>query len=108
MRPAFTEEALYALLSRLEQCQQLVRQPRPTIDTLVQIEMLLEDAIRDLRKLLGIKQWPEPTVHPPDMETLEAWLWEEGGCEATDSCWVEADGTCPHGHPSWLLKLGLI
>lgn len=44
---------------------------------------------------------------PPDLETLLAWE-EEGGCEATDGCWVEPDGVCSHGHPSWLLELGLI
>ena len=46
-------------------------------------------------------------AEPPDLETLRAWE-SEGGCEATDGCWVEPDGTCPHGHPSWLLKLGYI
>jgi hypothetical protein len=54
------------------------------------------------------KKWPEPTVEQPDWETLEEWLVEDGGCEATDSCWVEPDGICPHGYPSWLLVLGLI
>ena len=29
-------------------------------------------------------------------------------CEATDGCIVEHDGTCQHGHPAWLLRLGLI
>jgi hypothetical protein len=43
----------------------------------------------------------------PDLETLMAWE-AEGGCEAVDSCWVEPDGTCPHGCPSWLLVMGLI
>ena len=43
----------------------------------------------------------------PDMETLEDWLMDSG-CEATDGCWVEHDGHCPHGKPSWFLKLGLI
>lgn len=52
-------------------------------------------------------EWPEPTIEEPDREVIEIWLWE-GGCEATDSCWVEPDGTCEHGHPSWLLRLGLI
>jgi hypothetical protein len=46
-------------------------------------------------------------VEPPDLETLMAWE-EEGGCEATDGCWTEPDGVCPHGHRSWLLELGLI
>ena len=43
----------------------------------------------------------------PSQETLEEWMFD-AGCEATDGCWVEPDGTCPHGHPSWLLALGLI
>lgn len=52
--------------------------------------------------------WPVPTVERPDYDTLEEWLWEDGVCEATDGCPVEPDGVCPHGHPSWFLKLGLI
>ena len=52
--------------------------------------------------------WPEPTTEEPDLETLETWMHEDGGCEATDSCWVEPDGICEHGHPSWLLALNLI
>jgi hypothetical protein len=43
----------------------------------------------------------------PDLATLMEWE-AEGGCEATDGCWVEPDGVCPHGQPSWLLALGLI
>ena len=43
----------------------------------------------------------------PDLETLEEWE-SDGGCEATDGCWVEPDGTCEHGRRSWLLVLGLI
>lgn len=50
----------------------------------------------------------KPTVEAPDIETLKAWMWEDGGCEATDGCWVEVDGVCPHGHPSWALELGLV
>lgn len=43
----------------------------------------------------------------PNVETLLQWE-AEGGCEAIDGCWVETDGTCPHGCPSWLIVLGLI
>jgi hypothetical protein len=43
----------------------------------------------------------------PSIKQLEEWL-SDGGCEAQDGCWVEADGTCPHGSPSWLLALGWI
>jgi hypothetical protein len=53
-------------------------------------------------------RWPEPTTERPDLETLEEWEFEDGGCEATDGCWVEPDGVCEHGHPSWLLRLGYI
>jgi hypothetical protein len=44
----------------------------------------------------------------PTMEQLLEWQEEGGGCEATDGCWVEPDGRCEHGKPSWLLALGLI
>jgi len=60
----------------------------------------------------GVK-WTAPIdlgeLKPPAMEMLAAWL-DEGGCEAAcvHGCWVEPDGHCPHGKPSWLLKLGLI
>lgn len=50
----------------------------------------------------------EPDTQQPSFEQLQEWLIEDSGCEATDGCWVEPDGTCPHGHKSWLLKLGLI
>ncbi len=50
-----------------------------------------------------------PNLRPPDVETLIEWE-AEGGCEAAcpHRCWVEPDGTCPHGNPGWLLKMGLI
>lgn len=40
---------------------------------------------------------------------LEEWQ-DEGGAEAAcpHGCWVEPDGTCEHGHPSWLVVLGMI
>lgn len=43
----------------------------------------------------------------PDTETLTEWL-ADGGCEATDGCWVELDGECEHGCKSWLIELGMI
>ena len=49
----------------------------------------------------------EPSIEPPDLDTLMAWE-SEGICEATDGCVVEPDGICPHGYNSWLLELGLI
>jgi hypothetical protein len=51
----------------------------------------------------------EPRLSPPSIETLIAWE-AQGGCEAAcpHRCWVEPDGRCTHGNPSWMLKLGLI
>ena len=40
--------------------------------------------------------WPSPTMGAPSLEELEEFE-EDGGCLAT-----------PHGHPSWLLVLGMI
>ncbi len=51
---------------------------------------------------------PDPMMDAPDPETMMQWMEEEGGCEATDGCWVEPDGVCPHGYQSWLLVLGMI
>lgn len=102
------QAALHAVLYKLEQAEALLlRTPSPP-DTLVQLELLVNEAIDGMRTVLGIRRWPEPTSERPDLATLEEWLWDDGGCEATDSCWVEADGVCPHGHPSWLKRLGLI
>ena len=55
------------------------------------------------RKLKHRATEPVPTV-----EQMEEWFHDDGGCEATDGCWVEPDGHCPHGHSSWMLRLGLI
>lgn len=50
---------------------------------------------------------PQPWNEQPDDETLMEWA-NDGGCEATDGCWTEVDGSCPHGNESWLIVLGLI
>lgn len=53
------------------------------------------------------KEWPEPTVEDPTFEQIELWTFDSV-CEASDGCTVEPDGFCPHGHPSWLVRLGLV
>jgi hypothetical protein len=100
-------EKLPAVLASLEQAQRLVRTSTLSTETAVRLEILLEDALTDLRQAMGISVWPEPTVEQPDWETLEEWLLDSV-CEATDGCIVEHDGRCPHGHPAWILRLGLI
>lgn len=47
------------------------------------------------------------TTKVPSVATLERWV-DSGVAKATDGCRVEPDGTCPHGHNSWLLRLGVI
>lgn|GEM_PF-2195672 len=69
------------------------------------------EAARDRRDAWLVEQSGRQSAPPiadePDIETLMAQEME-GVCEATDGCLVEPDGVCPHGHPSWLLHLGLI
>jgi len=49
---------------------------------------------------------PKP-VKAPSIATMERWL-NDGVARAVDGCRVEPDGTCPHGSPSWLIRLGVI
>lgn len=51
--------------------------------------------------------WPEPLEEEPEAEDIEEWMFDSI-CDATDGCLVEPDGVCEHGHPSWLLRLGLV
>lgn len=54
------------------------------------------------------KPYPKPTTPVPSMRTVEGWVLDRGTPRATDGCRVEPDGTCPHGHPSWLIRLGIM
>ena len=67
--------------------------------------MAREDSVE--RKDGILRKPPAPTVEKPTLEELQEWT-DDGGCEATDGCWVEPDDICEHGHPSWLLHLGMI
>lgn len=51
--------------------------------------------------------YPKPTKKEPTTDTMIKWE-NNGVAKATDGCKVEPDGLCSHGHPSWLLVLGLI
>jgi len=53
------------------------------------------------------QRWPEPTVPEPAFVALVGFI-VDACAEATDGCLVEPDGTCEHGHPSWLRRLGVI
>ena len=43
----------------------------------------------------------------PSIDQIEEWTFD-GVAEATDSCRIEPDGVCEHGHKSWLLILGFL
>lgn len=64
----------------------------------------------DLEYLQG--KYPHRTWTPvkciPGVKTLERWM-NDGGCKTPGcGCWVEPDGHCEHGNPSWLMALGWI
>ncbi len=52
--------------------------------------------------MAGPKRKKEPSI-----KKLEEW-YGNGGCEATDGCWVEPDGVCEHGCDSWMIEMGMI
>ncbi len=49
---------------------------------------------------------PKKQQKQPSEKTMERWLMD-GKCKATDGCWVEPDGTCPHGCKSWAIMMGI-
>jgi hypothetical protein len=97
------------------------------------LKLLCEDCVHERRQTGQRCEWAETPVHreqarlscqdcgatvedeelpqpePPGPDALMRWE-AEGFCEAAcpHGCLVEPDGTCPHGHPSWLLVMGLI
>ena len=56
---------------------------------------------------MNVKSYPVPTVAPPADDDLIEWM-QDGFALATDDCYVEPDGMCEHGHPSWLIRYGMI
>jgi len=44
----------------------------------------------------------------PSLEEVQRQVEEDSGCETTDGYFVEPDGYCEQGQPSWLLAVGLI
>lgn len=101
------KDDLQGLRADLKAAYRLMGGESPPPDAPLRVTDTLRQAIRHINAMLAPK-WPEPTTDEPDLETLEDWMVDDGGCEATDGCWVEPDGRCPHGHPSWFVKLGLI
>lgn len=61
------------------------------------------------RETLRLRPWRAEGLEAPEFETILDW-GDEGGSEAAcpEGCWVEPDGWCEHGRPSWLLVLGMV
>lgn len=76
---------------------------RAALQALTVRDLLL--TVRNLRRLL--RRRVRAARRKPTLKTMERWV-NTGIARATDGCRVEPEGTCPHGHPSWLLKLGYI
>jgi hypothetical protein len=58
-------------------------------------------ALQEVRKTLRQSKYKKPTRKQPSEATMSKWLFD-GVAKATDGCLVEPDGTCPHGHVSWI------
>ena len=75
--------------------------------------VLRDGQVRQLKEGIELKDYlarhpgAESVGKPPSVEMLKEWN-SDCGCEALDGCWVEPDGTCQHGKPSWLKALGWI
>ena len=72
-----------------------------------------ERGIRLLKEGITLEQYREKYPNaikvrrPPSIATMERWS-SDCGCEALDGCWVEPDGECAHGLPSWMRALNYI
>jgi hypothetical protein len=68
--------------------------------------VLLESRLTQTNQAVSDREGDE--AQPPAAATLWQWVDEHGKCTATNGCWCDPEGTCEHGHPSWLVVLGLI
>lgn len=66
----------------------------------------LQKFVSERRNVLD-EIYSTPKNKTPSIKTLEKWMMD-GIAKATDGCKVESNGVCPHGCPSWLIKLGMI
>jgi len=101
----FESAAVTRTLQLLTQTLAWLDEQSPLPEPFFQMRQQVDECIHHLQPLLQQKAWPEPTSYLPSEGMLWQWFFEDSGCQATDGCWVEDDGVCPHGYPSWLLWL---
>jgi hypothetical protein len=80
--------------------------------TVEKINVYSEGRIRTLKAGMNLAEYlaKHPGAIPVEVPTedeLREWS-SDSGCDAIDGCWVEPDGECRHGFPSWLVALGMI
>lgn len=73
------------------------------------VRKIKDGASRDevIRSLKAKGHQVEKVNNPPSIGTMTKWVGD-GVAKATDGCRVEPDGSCVHGHRSWLLVLNYI
>jgi len=105
-RPLFSKE-----VARIQTLIRALEDESTPPAALIMAQQALGTAANRLDALLPQDEsqpWPQPTADQPSVYDLWDWDDEYGGCEATDGCWVDSEGTCEHGHPSWLVRLALV
>jgi hypothetical protein len=108
-----SEPERYFFTREVERIQTLIRaleDESTPAGALIMAQAALGTAANRLEALLPEDEsqgWPRPTADQPSIYDLWDWDDEYGGSEATDGCWVDAEGVCKHGYPSWLIQLEL-
>jgi len=77
--------------------------------------MIIDGSVRKMQPEITLEymqeKYPERKIEkccaPPSIKTMEKWA-SDCGSKTPCGCWVEPDGHCEHGNPSWLLALGFI
>lgn len=91
--------------AKQKQCalhKELCRIARHT-ETAISVDICNDYDVKPSRRTVFI----DHDAEIPSPKTLLVWM-KTGAAQATDGCWVDVDGHCAHGCPSWLLELGLV
>jgi len=103
-RLALVIEQSRVIAKRVVAMDELVEEPLKTIGYHQAQFSLRQREVGDELRRAGAGLWPKPTTQ----RTVSDVALGQSRNEATDGCYVEEDGVCPHGYPSWLLYYQLI
>ena len=71
MNTELTRETLHTVLAKLQQANNLILTAPPSSNIPEQVGFLLKESIADIRKALGIRRWPAPTMERPIWKRLK-------------------------------------